>query len=54
MKYWFGLNSEEYGVGFRKGSELKDMLDKFLDETKESGKLEEIAEKYGVQAALIK
>ena len=54
LTYTVGLNSEEYGVGFRKGSELKDMLDKFLDETKESGKLEEIAEKYGVQAALIK
>ena len=30
------------------------MLDKFFDDAKASGQLEEVAEKYGVQAALIK
>ncbi len=54
LTYTVGLNSEEYGVGFRKGSELKAMLDKFFEDAKASGQLKEVAEKYGVQAALIK
>lgn len=54
LTYTVGLNSEEYGVGFRKGSDLKELLDKFVADAKESGLLEEIAAKYGVQAALIK
>lgn len=54
LTYTVGLNSEEYGVGFRKGSDMKDALNSFFNEIKENGKLEEIAEEYGVQAALIK
>ena len=48
------LNSEEYGVGFRKGSNLVAELNAFFDECKANGKMEEIAKKYGVQEALIK
>lgn len=48
------LNSEEYGVGFRKGSDLVAELNAFFDECKANGKMEEIAKKYGVQEALIK
>ena len=47
------LNSEEYGVGFRKGSDLAAMLNEFLTEQYASGKLLELAETYGVQKALI-
>lgn len=54
LAYTIGLNSEEYGVGFRKGSDLKDALNNFFAEIKENGKLDEIAKQYGVQAALIK
>lgn len=54
LAYTVGLSSEEYGVGFRKGSDLKDAIDGFFNEAKANGTLEEIAEKYGVQAALIK
>lgn len=48
------LNSEEYGVGFRKGSDLVAEFNAFYEECKANGKLEEIANKYGVQEALIK
>lgn len=54
LTYTVGLNSEEYGVGFRKGSDAKDALNNFFKEAKENGKLQEIAEEYGVQAALVK
>lgn len=54
LTYTIGLNSEEYGVGFRKGSDLAAALDKFLDEAMADGSMEACAAKYGVQAALIK
>lgn len=53
LAYTVKLNSEQYGVGFRKDSDLTEMLNDFLDECKENGKMMEVAEKYGVQAALI-
>lgn len=53
LTYTVGLNSEEYGVGFRKGSDLKDALNTFLKKSYEDGTMQKIAEKYGVQAALI-
>lgn len=53
LTYTIGLNSEEYGVGFRKGSDLCEALNDFLKEAYADGTLEEIAETYGVQAALI-
>ena len=48
-----GLNTEEYGVGFRKGSDLAAKLDAFLDELYENGTLTELAEKYGIDTKLI-
>lgn len=53
LTYTVQLNSEEYGVGFRTGSDLAQALNKFLKAAYEDGSLEEIAETYGVQAALI-
>lgn len=53
LTYTVALNSEEYGVGFRKGSDLAEKLDQFLDTCKADGTLQKTAEKYGVQAALI-
>ena len=53
LTYTVGLNSEEYGVGFRKGSDLAAMLNAFLVEKYADGTLLTIAETYGVQAALI-
>lgn len=53
LTYTVQLNSEEYGVGFRTGSDLAQSLNEFLKAAYEDGSLEEIAETYGVQAALI-
>lgn len=47
------LNAEEYGVGFRKGSDLAAMLDSFLDEKYADGTLAEIADRYGIDTKLI-
>lgn len=53
LTYTVGLNSEEYGVGFRKGSDLVAELNAFFDECLENGKMMEVASQYGVQAAII-
>ena len=54
LTYTIGLNSEEYGVGFRKGSNLVTALNDFFAAKTADGTVEKIAEKYGVQAAIIK
>ncbi len=54
LAYTVGLSSEEYGVGFRKDSDLTDAFNAFLEEITASGEIDKVAEKYGVQAALIK
>ena len=44
---------EQYGVGFRKGSDAAAALNEFFRQQWESGALQALAEQYGVQAALI-
>ncbi len=53
LAYTVGLNSEEYGVGFRKGSDLAAALNEFFQSAYADGSMIECAETYGVQAALI-
>ena len=53
LTYTISLNSEEYGVGFRKGSDLAAELNAFFVEAYADGTMQEIAETYGVTAALI-
>lgn len=53
LAYTCQLNSEEYGVGFRKGSDLAKALNDFFKKSLEDGSMMECAEKYGVQAAII-
>ncbi|MDD6440665.1 MAG: transporter substrate-binding domain-containing protein [bacterium] len=53
LTYTVGLNSEEYGVGFRKGSDLVAALNDFFAESYADGSMMKCAETYGVQAALI-
>lgn len=53
LTYTVSLNSEEYGVGFRKGSDLAAALNDFFASSYADGSMMECAEKYGVQAALI-
>ena len=52
LTYTIGLSTEEYGVGFRQGSDLTDALNDFLKTSSADGTLQKIAETYGVQAAL--
>ena len=52
LTYTVHLNSEEYGVGFRKGSDIAAELNDFFAKCYEDGTIQELAEKYGVQAAL--
>ena len=53
LTYTCGLNSEEYGVGFRKGSDLAQKLNDFFKASYADGTMLKIAETYGVQAAII-
>ena len=53
LTYTVGLNSEEYGVGFSKGSDLAASLNDCFASSYADGSLAECAEKYSVQAALI-
>ncbi len=47
------LNSEEYGVGFRQGSDLTAALNDFFAAAYADGSMMTCAETYGVQAAII-
>lgn len=53
LTYTVSLNSEEYGVGFRKGSDLAAALNEFFVDYYAAGTMQELAETYGVSAALI-
>lgn len=48
-----GLPAEEYGVGFRKGSDLVEAFDRFWQAKTADGTVAEIAERYGLQDAVI-
>ena len=45
------LTSEEYGVGFRKNSDLTEKFNEFLKKVKEDGTLQALAEKYELTLA---
>ena len=47
------LTSEEYGVGCRKGSDLAQYINVFFQESYADGTMQQIAETYGVQAAVL-
>ncbi len=54
LTYTVALNTEEYGVGFRKGSDLVAKINEYFAACIEDGTMDATAENYGVQAALIK
>ena len=45
------LSVEEYGIGFRKGSDLCEEVNKILADLYEEGTLPDLAEKYGLSLA---
>jgi polar amino acid transport system substrate-binding protein len=53
LTYTVSLNSEEYGVGFRKGSDLAAALNDFFAASLADGSMEACAETYGVQDAIL-
>ncbi len=53
LTYTVSLNAEEYGVGFRQGSDLTAQLNEFFKAAYADGTILKIAETYKVQAALI-
>ena len=56
LVYTVSLNEDEgeqYGVGFRKGSDLAAALNDFFSASCKDGSMTKIADTYGVQAALI-
>lgn len=46
LTYTMSLNVEEYGVGFRKGSDLAEKANEFLAKAKADGTIDNLAEKY--------
>ena len=52
LGYSIELTTEEYGIGFRKESELTEKVNKAIDELKADGTLDALAEKYGLNLAL--
>ena len=53
LTYTVGLTTEEYGVGFRKGSDLVAELNAYFVEAYADGFMQECAANYGVDAALV-
>ena len=53
LTYTVELNSEEYGVGFRKGSDLAGALNDFFQTAYEDGTMQQIADTYGIGDKLV-
>ena len=53
LTYTVQLNSEEYGVAFRKGSDLADAFNSFWTDASAQGTVMETAVTYGVQESVI-
>jgi len=49
----FVLVDEEYGVGFRQGSDLVSLLNEFFEQSYENGTMTEIAAEYGIEDSII-
>ena len=53
LTYTVALNSEEYGVGFRKGSDAAAELNAFFEACLADGSMMSLADKYGVSAMIM-
>lgn len=51
LGYTLALTTEEYGAGFRKGSDLVEKVNAVLDELTADGTMKTLSEKYGVNLA---
>lgn len=53
LTYTVELTTEEYGVGFRKGSDLAELFNSFYADAFAAGTVKDIASAYGVQESVI-
>lgn len=53
LTHTVNLSTEEYVIGCRKGSDLADYINSELKKFQDDGTLEDVAEQYGVQDALV-
>ena len=53
LTYTLSLTSEEYGIGFRKGSDMPAKVNEIIKKLVDNGKLDEIAAKYDLTNALV-
>ncbi len=53
LTYTAELTTEEYGVGFRKGSDLVDALNSFFKDAYKDGSMMDCAKTYGVHASVV-
>ena len=51
LGYTVSLTTEQYGIGFRKDSDMASKINAYLDELKKDGTLQKLSEKYGVNLA---
>lgn len=54
LGFAISLNDEKICVGFRKGSDLVQKADAFIQEAYENGSINTLAEKYGIENAVLK
>lgn len=53
LTYGLSLTVEEYGIGFRKGSDMPEKVNEIMKKLTESGKMDEIAAKYELTNSLV-
>lgn len=53
LAFGIPLTSEEYGIGFRKGSDTAAAVDAIIDELVQEGFIQELGEKYELSGALV-
>lgn len=51
LGYKISLTTEEYGIGFRKGSDLVNKVNEFIDKSNSDGSLKALSDKYYVDLA---
>ena len=53
LTYTASLNTEQYGVGFRKGSDMAEALNSFFKQSYDENLMQQTAEKYNIAEALV-
>ena len=51
LAFGLELTTEEYGIGFRKGSDLTEKINEYMTKAKGDGSLQALADKYKLNLA---